>query len=121
MGTYNVPRSVKGEGRILYIFSTKSLIYMAGAAILAIPLYLIFNGIFNQIAGIAAAAVVLFIAFAIATFKIPEIGMLKTTKTIGGQKIDDIITRAYKFRKKGNRLYIYSYKGTSEKEEKKNG
>ena len=25
MGTYNVPRNVKGEGRILFIFSTKSL------------------------------------------------------------------------------------------------
>ena len=119
MGTYNVPRNVKGEGRILYIFSTKSLIYMAGAAILAIPLYLIFNAMFNQIAGIVAAGVILFIAFSIATFKIPEIGMLKTTKTIGGQKIDDIITRAYKFRKKGNRLYFYSYNG--EKEEKNNG
>ena len=119
MGTYNVPRSVKGEGRILYIFSTKSLMYMGAAAIIAIPLYLIFNGIFNQIAGIAAAAVVLFIAFSIATFKIPEIGMLKTTKTIGGQKIDDIIVRTYKFKKKGNRLYLYSY--TNEKEEKKNG
>ena len=27
MGTYNVPRNVKGEGRILFIFTTKSLIY----------------------------------------------------------------------------------------------
>ena len=26
MGTYNVPRNVKGEGRILFIFSTKSQI-----------------------------------------------------------------------------------------------
>lgn len=29
MGTYNLPRNVKGEGRILYIFSTKALIYTA--------------------------------------------------------------------------------------------
>ena len=29
MGTYNVPRNVKGEGRILFIFSTKSIIYTA--------------------------------------------------------------------------------------------
>jgi len=26
MGTYEIPRNVKGEGRILFIFSTKSLI-----------------------------------------------------------------------------------------------
>jgi hypothetical protein len=31
---YQIPRSVKGEGRILYIFSTKALIYTAiGAGI----------------------------------------------------------------------------------------
>ena len=27
MGTYNLPRNVKGEGRILFIFSSKALIY----------------------------------------------------------------------------------------------
>ena len=29
MGTYNIPRNVKGEGRILFIFSTKALISTA--------------------------------------------------------------------------------------------
>ena len=34
MGTYNIPRNVKGEGKILYVFSTKALIYtFIGAAI----------------------------------------------------------------------------------------
>ena len=28
MGTYNIPRNVKGEGRILFIFSGKSMIYI---------------------------------------------------------------------------------------------
>lgn len=27
MGTYMIPRNTKGEGRILFIFSTKALIY----------------------------------------------------------------------------------------------
>ena len=108
MGTYNVPRNVKGEGRILYIFSTKSLIYMGISAIIAVPVYLIVTAIFSQLPGLIAAGLVLAIAFVIATFNIPEIGVLKTTRTIGGQKIDDIIKRAYKFRKKGNRLYIYT-------------
>ena len=27
MGTYNLPRNVKGEGRILFIFSGKSFLY----------------------------------------------------------------------------------------------
>ena len=115
MGTYNVPRNVKGEGRILYIFSTKSLMFMGASAVIAIPMYLIFTSIFSQLVGIIAAGIILFIAFSIATFKIPELGAFKVTRNIGGQKIDDIIVRAYKFRKKGNRLYIYT------KEEKKNG
>ena len=34
MGTYNIPRNVKGEGRILYIFSTKALMYTFFGAIL---------------------------------------------------------------------------------------
>ena len=61
MGTYNVPRNVKGEGRILYIFSTKSLIFMGASAIIAVPVYLIFNSMFSQLAGIIAAAIILFI------------------------------------------------------------
>lgn len=29
MGTYMIPRDTKGEGRILFIFSTKAMIYTA--------------------------------------------------------------------------------------------
>ena len=32
MGTYMIPRNTKGEGRILFIFSTKALIYTAVGA-----------------------------------------------------------------------------------------
>ena len=31
---YQIPRNVKGEGRILYIFSTKALIYTGVGALL---------------------------------------------------------------------------------------
>lgn len=41
MGTYNVPRNVKGEGRILFIFSTKSIIYTAVAGAIGLIFYLI--------------------------------------------------------------------------------
>lgn len=29
MGTHMIPRNTKGEGRILFVFSTKALIYTA--------------------------------------------------------------------------------------------
>lgn len=115
MGTYNIPRNVKGEGRILYIFSTKSLIYTGIGAAIGLPLYFIFS-LFNlHIVGIISVIILGLIGFSIATFKIPEIGAIKTTKQISGENIDDIIKRAIKFKKKGNKIYLYT------KEEENNG
>ena len=42
MGTYNLPRNVKGEGRILFIFTGKSMIYTAIAGALGLIFYFIF-------------------------------------------------------------------------------
>jgi len=115
MGTYNIPRNVKGEGRILFIFSTKSLIYTAIGIGVGLPFYFIFNALKLTILGLIFVALFALIGFSIGTFKVPEIGALKASKTIGGEKIDDIIKRAITFRRKGNRIYLYT------KEEKKNG
>lgn len=115
MGTYNIPRNVKGEGRILFIFSTKSLIYTAIGIGVGLPFYFIFNVLKLTILGLIFVALFALIGFSIGTFKVPEIGALKASKTIGGEKIDDIIKRAITFRRKGNRIYLYT------KEEKKNG
>ena len=116
MGTYNIPRNVKGEGRILFIFSTKSLIYSGIGAAVGFPIYFILSLMNMSIIGIIVMAFMALIGFIIGTFKIPEIGALKSTKTIGGEKIDDIIKRAYLFRKKKNKIYLYT-----KEEEKKNG
>ena len=43
MGTYNLPRNVKGEGRILFIFSTKSLITTSIGGAIGLVFYLIFK------------------------------------------------------------------------------
>ena len=42
MNTYNIPRNVKGEGRILYIFSTKAIIYTAIGLAIGLLFYFIF-------------------------------------------------------------------------------
>ena len=108
MGTHEVPRNVKGEGRILYIFSTKALIYTAIAAAIG----LIFYGIFNMIGLKVVATVILvlfaLIGFVIGTFKIPEIESIKFTKKTGGERIDDVLMRAIKFKMKKNRIYTYT-------------
>ena len=68
MNTYNVPRNVKGEGRILFIFSTKALIYTA----IGLIFYIGFTVSGMQIVGIIADAAVGLIGFLIGTFKIPD-------------------------------------------------
>lgn len=115
MGTYNIPRNVKGEGRILFIFSTKSLIYTAIGAMIGFPFYLLLSKLKITLIGIIVVAFFALIGFLIGTFKFPELGAIKFTKVVGGENIDDIIKRAFMFKKKGKKIYLYT------KEEEKNG
>ncbi len=110
MGTYMIPRNTKGEGRILFIFSTKSLIYTAIGATLGIPFYYLF-GIFKiKLVGFIIAAFFGVIGFIIGTIKIPTIQTFKITRDIGGESIDDIILRYIKFKRKKNKIYTMSLK-----------
>ena len=43
MGTYYIPRNVKGETRILYIFTIKALITTIAGAIIGLLFYFIFS------------------------------------------------------------------------------
>ena len=43
MQIYEIPRNYKGEGRILYIFSTKVLIYTSVGAGIGLLFYFIFT------------------------------------------------------------------------------
>lgn len=108
MGTYNIPRNVKGEGRILFIFSTKSLIYTAIGGAIGIPVYFIFRLMHLNVVGLIFIALLALIGFVIGTFKMPTIGSLKFTKKVGGENIDDIIRRAITFKRKGKKIYLYT-------------
>ena len=72
MGTYNIPRNVKGEGRILFIFSTKSLIYTAITGVFGLPFYFLFSALKMTIIGIIIVAFFFFFFFLIGTFKFLE-------------------------------------------------
>ncbi len=113
MGTYNVPRNVKGEGRILFIFSTKALIYSGIGALIGGIFYIIFNLLGLTLVGIAVVAVFALIGFVIGTFKVPNIERFEFSRKTGGENIDDVIKRAVKFKMKKEKLYVYT------KEEKK--
>ncbi len=107
MGTYELPRNVKGEGRILFIFTTKSLIYTVVAAGIGLLFYFILSAFNMTMVGIIIVAVFALIGFCIGTLKMPELGKFEFTKKTGGENIDDIIMRAFKFKTSGKKVYVY--------------
>ena len=121
MGTYNLPRNVKGEGRILFIFSAKALIYTAIGGAIGIPFYLIFSLLSMGVVGLVFIVVFALLGFIIGTFKVPDSNNFKITKNTGGENIDDVIIRGIKFKMHKNRIYVYGIesKEDTEKEETK--
>ena len=105
MGTYLIPRDLKGEGRILF-FSYKALLY---TLIGLVPGYLLFMLIkpIHLITAWIVMGTFAFIGFGIGTFKMPNSKSMEVTKRTGGEKIDEIILRYIKFKMKKNRIYIY--------------
>lgn len=107
MGTYNLPRNVKGENRILFIFTTKSLIYTVVAAGIGLLFNFIFSMLNMTLVGIIIVAVFALIGFGIGTIKVPEIAKFEFSKKTGGENLDDVIRRAIKFNTKGRKIYVY--------------
>ena len=107
MGTYYIPRNYKGESRILYIFTVKSLITTAiGGAIGSIFLF-IFTMLGFQMPGVIGLAICAIIGWAIGALKIPTIVAIPITKKIGGEPLGEIIFRYIKF-KKNRKIYTYT-------------
>ena len=107
MGPYYIPRNVKDEGRILFIFTGKSLIYTVVGGVIGAIFYFLLSAFGIGLIGMIIIAIFAIIGFCIGTFKMPDIGSFAFTKKVGGEAIDDVILRAYKFKKKKNKIYIY--------------
>lgn len=107
MGTYQVPRNVKGEGRILFIFSKKAMIYSIIGLGIGFLFSILFGIIKLAIVGYILMIVFAVLGFIIATFKMPETTSFEVTKKTSGEAIDDVIKRAIKFKRSGKRIYVY--------------
>ena len=107
MQIYEIPRDYKGESRILYIFSTKALIYTIVGIGIGLIFYFIFNALGMQFVGIIIDAIFGVIGFAIGTFKIPDNKRFEFSRKTGGESIYDIIKRWMKFKKKKNKIYVW--------------
>ena len=105
MGTYNIPRNLKGETRLLYIFTVKSLITTAGGAAIGGLFYLLFTSMGFKTVGTVILCIFALIGFLIGAVKIPTLPGIKFTKKVGGDSIDEVILRYIKF-KRNRRIYI---------------
>lgn len=114
MGTYNLPRNVKGEGRILFIFTKKSILWTMGAAVFGFIFYFIFSMCNMSMIGIVAMGICALIGFVIGTCKVPNISNVAWTRANAGENLDDVIVRAIKFKQKGNKIYIYKEDETND-------
>ena len=115
MGTYYIPRNYKGETRLLYIFSIKSLITTVLGAIIGFIFYLIFAMLNLKLVGIIILAIFAVLGYCVGALKIPTIVGLPITKKIGGESISEIIIRYFKF-KKSRKIYTYFNTVNTDKE-----
>lgn len=116
MGTYYIPRNVKGETRILYIFTIKALITTVVGAFIGILFYFLFSMIGLKVVGIIFVVLFALIGYGIGSIKIPTLSGIPFTKKIGGEPLSEIIVRYIKF-KKNKKKYLYVT--TKEMEENK--
>lgn len=114
MGPYYIPRNVNDEGRILFIFTGKSMITTTAGALIGVLLYSILKICGLGIVGIVILALLALIGFAIGTFKIPESNAFEITRKAGGQNIDEIILRTIKFKMKKSKIYVYGKEETKD-------
>ena len=112
MGSYYIPRNLRGETRLLYIFTIKSLITTVAGALIGSVFLFIFSIMNLKIVGIVIIAIFALTGYAIGAVKIPTLSGIPITKKIGGEPLSEIILRWIKFNK-NKKIYVYT------KEEKK--
>lgn len=106
--SYTVPRSAKGESRILYIFTLKSLAITLVFAGIGILIYFILKS-FMEISLITMILIIApfaGIGFVIGATNIPDSPIMGPLQKAGGENIFDILVRLITFRYK-KKIYLY--------------
>ena len=72
-------------------------------------LYYLFKSLFGLgKIGLIITLIFAAIGYGITTLKVPESNNFEITRKTGGEKLDDVILRAIKYKAKGKRIYIYT-------------
>ena len=111
MNTYLIPREMEDENRFLIFSKVSGIFTLIGVGIgsvFYIPFYILYQATaikaFNYI-GIAILVIFALIAWALGTFKIPEMNAFPILKKTGGESVYDIGKRVKNF--KQNRKIYY--------------
>ena len=91
------------------IFSTKSLIASCIGAAMGFGVYYFLKVILGLgKIGLIITLIFAAIGYGITTLKVPESSNFEITRKTGGDRMDDVISRALKFKQKGKRIYVYT-------------
>ena len=110
-GSYYVPRSVKGEGRILYVFTIKSFAATLAFGLLGVLVYFIIKNFISIgiITGIIIIAVFAGIGYALSAVTIPDVPAMGPLRKAGGENIGAMLIRLAMFKRK-KKIYLYNHK-----------
>lgn len=106
MSTHYIPKDLRGETRILIIFTVKSLITTAIFGAVGLIFFLLFRALQMTMVGVIIFALLALIGYGFGTIKIPKITGMPFTKNIEGDSMDEVFLRYIKFR--ANKK-VYSY------------
>lgn len=108
--TYYVPRSVKGEGRILYIFTMKSLAVTILTGLIGVGIWMLLDSIIGigMVPGLIITAIFGGIGYAFITVKIPDAPFMGVFRKAGGEYLSSMLLRFMTFRSR-RKIYIYNY------------
>lgn len=104
--TYSVPRNVKGETRLLYIFTIKSFIFTVVFGVVGIVLSLPFFLTGVTVGGLIVTLIFALIGYLSATLTIPDTPIVGVLRKAGGEQLGDIIFRTLTFIKR-KKIYVY--------------
>ncbi len=107
--TYYVPRSVKGETRLLYIFTVKSFVTTFAVGLIGAGIWYLCSNLFGLGLIPGAIITVLFggLGYLFGTLKIPDIPIMGKFRKAGGENLTDIAFRFLTFKRK-KKIYIYN-------------
>ena len=121
-GSYYVPRSVKGESRILYIFTIKSFAVTLAFGLIGVLVNFFVTKFINLSILVSIIIIGIFagIGYLLSAVTIPDVPAMGPLRKAGGENIGAILIRAMFFKKK-KKIYLYNYKRKLNNEGDKDG